>query len=63
VLGRLGAGGVWQPSRRGREVLRRLAAISGRSTATLVAGIRKSLTAEPFADPVVLARLSRPLSF
>jgi penicillin-binding protein 2 len=63
VLGRLGAGGVWRPSRRGRAVLERLADAAGKETATLVARIRTSLAAEPYADPVVLPRLSRPLAF
>jgi penicillin-binding protein 2 len=62
VLGLPGAGGAWQPTRRGREILTSLSRLASVPTTTLIARVRRSLASNPFAPVVVVPQASAALA-
>jgi penicillin-binding protein 2 len=61
-LGKVGAKGVWQPTREGRATLARLARLTHGATWKLVAAVRRSVRKDPFAPAIVVPRASRDLT-
>ena len=61
TLGTLDAHGRWTPTRHGRALLARAARLAGKSTASFVGRVRRSVLRSPYAPAIVVPRLPRAL--
>ena len=59
TLGRIDAHGRWSPTRHGRALLARVARLTGKSTASFVGRVRRSVLRSPYAPAILVPRLDR----
>lgn len=63
ALGLIDRHGRWWPKRQARALLRRLSALSGVPTQTLIRRVRQSEFKSPYSSAIVLPRVTRDLAF